>query len=180
MRHASDDGYEKRVVVASAILLGLIGALVTYDLVEDYADGANVGHVLVEGSVLVLAVGGVVALLARLRRLLLRERDLTRRLADTEEEAARWREEARTALEGLGAAIGRQFERWSLTPAEREVGLLLLKGLSHKEIAAVRGVSERTVREQARSVYRKAGVAGRADLSAFFLEDLLLPRGTGD
>jgi len=36
-------------------------------------------------------------------------------------------------------------------------------------------VSERTVREQARSVYAKSGLTGRASLSAFFLEDLLAP-----
>ena len=39
----------------------------------------------------------------------------------------------------------------------------------------MRATSERTVREQARSVYRKAGVSGRSGLSAYFLEDLLLP-----
>ena len=62
-----------------------------------------------------------------------------------------------------------------LTPAEREVGLLLLKGLSHKEAADVRNTSETTIRQQALAVYRKAGLRNRADLSAFFLEDLLLP-----
>ena len=35
---------------------------------------------------------------------------------------------------------------------------------------------ERTVREQARSLYRKSGLTGRADLAAFFLEDLLPAR----
>jgi DNA-binding CsgD family transcriptional regulator len=87
----------------------------------------------------------------------------------------RWRSEARTYLNGLGEAIEVQFTRWNLTEAEREVALLLLKGLSHKEVATVRGVSERTVREQARSIYSKAGLTGRAALSAFFLEDLLAP-----
>jgi len=51
----------------------------------------------------------------------------------------------------------------------------LLKGLSHREIADIRGVSERTVRQQSRALYRKAGLSGRADLAAYFLEDLLLP-----
>lgn len=78
-------------------------------------------------------------------------------------------------LRGLGAAIDAQFERWGLSSAEREVALLLLKGLAHKEIADVRGTSEKTVRQQALSAYRKAGLTGRAELSAFFLEDLLLP-----
>jgi DNA-binding CsgD family transcriptional regulator len=87
----------------------------------------------------------------------------------------RWRSESRTLLNGLGEAIDVQFTRWSLTDAEREVALLLLKGLSTKEIAAVRTGSERTVREHARAIYSKAGLTGRAALSAFFLEDLLAP-----
>jgi DNA-binding CsgD family transcriptional regulator len=44
-----------------------------------------------------------------------------------------------------------------------------------KEIADARGTAERTARQQALAVYRKAGLGGRAELSAFFLEDLLLP-----
>jgi DNA-binding CsgD family transcriptional regulator len=84
-----------------------------------------------------------------------------------------WRDETRALLRGLGEAIDRQFLTWHLTDAERDVGLLLLKGLSLKEIAAVRVTSERTIRAQARSIYAKAGLSGRAALSAFFLEDLL-------
>lgn len=87
----------------------------------------------------------------------------------------RWRSESRTLLNGLGEAIDIQFTRWNLTEAEREVALLLLKGLSTKEIAAVRAGSERTAREHARAIYSKAGLTGRAALSAFFLEDLLAP-----
>ncbi len=78
-------------------------------------------------------------------------------------------------IDGLGAAIDRQFQRWRLTPAEAQVGMLLLKGLSHRDVAQVRQTSERTVREQARSLYRKAGLSGRSELAAFFLEDLLIP-----
>lgn len=87
----------------------------------------------------------------------------------------RWRSDARALLNGLGEAIEAQFSRWNLTEAEREVALLLLKGLSLKEIAAIRVTTERTVRAQARSLYSKAGLTGRAALSAFFLEDLLAP-----
>jgi DNA-binding NarL/FixJ family response regulator len=86
-----------------------------------------------------------------------------------------WRDETRALLKGLGEAIDRQFLTWKLTEAEREIGLLLLKGLSLKEIAAVRVTSERTIRAQAQSIYAKAGLSGRAALSAFFLEDLLAP-----
>ena len=78
-------------------------------------------------------------------------------------------------LRGLGDAIDRQCERWGLSAAEKEIALLLLKGLSLKEIAAVRQTSERTVRQQAQSIYRRSSLGGRAELAAFFLEDLLLP-----
>jgi DNA-binding CsgD family transcriptional regulator len=81
-------------------------------------------------------------------------------------------------LEGLGVEIDRQFRTWGLTAAEREVGLLLVKGYSHKEIATLTRRSERTARQHAGAVYRKAGLAGRAELAAFFLEDLLLPEET--
>jgi len=97
-------------------------------------------------------------------------------LRDREAERDRWRDEATRLLAGLGAAIEAQFERWGLTPAEKEVALLLLKGLGHKDAASVLGRSERTIRQHAIAVYRKSGLAGRAELAAFFLEDLLLPQ----
>ena len=90
-------------------------------------------------------------------------------------DARRWNAEAQNVLDGLGVAIDRQFDRWGLTPAEREVALLQLKGLRHRAIAELRHTSERTDRQQALSIYRKSGLDGRSDLAAFFLEDLLLP-----
>ena len=103
------------------------------------------------------------------RRALVRDLDLARI------QGREWRDETREILKGLGEAIDRQFSTWKLTDAERDVGLLILKGLSLKEIAAARVTSERTIRAQARSIYAKAGLSGRAALSAFFLEDLLAP-----
>ncbi len=76
-------------------------------------------------------------------------------------------------LKGFGECIDAQLARWKLTQAEKEIALLLLKGLSHNEIAETRCTSERTVRQQSLNVYAKAGVKGRSDLAAFFLEDIL-------
>ena len=124
--------------------------------------------------VVMVSVG--VVLLFRVSR---KQRDdqltLIRDLEVARLQGQRWREESRSLLTGLGNAIDAQFSRWNLTEAEREVALLLLKGLSLKEVAAERATSERTIRAQARSLYSKAGLTGRAALSAFFLEDLLAP-----
>ena len=96
-------------------------------------------------------------------------------LAERRAERDRLRADAEHALAGLGKAIDAQFDSWSLTPTEREVAVLLLKGLGHKQIAGQTGRSERTVRQHAVSVYGKAGLSGRAELAAFFLQDLMLP-----
>lgn len=66
-----------------------------------------------------------------------------------------------------------QFCHWKLTPSECEVALLLIKGLSMKEIALARHVKEKTVRSQATNVYSKSGYAGRHELAAHFIEDLM-------
>lgn len=180
--HRSDDGSDARTERAvSAALLGLVAMLLGSDVVLDVLGGAAGGHLLLEAAVFVIATGGLVWL-ARRAYLARREAGVLRTdLLAARDDVARWRAEAQELLQGLGAAIDRQFREWELSAAEREVGLLLLKGLSLKEIAEVRGVSERTVRQQAFAIYRKGNVAGRAELSAFFLEDLLLPaeRGKG-
>ncbi len=82
-------------------------------------------------------------------------------------------EELEKALAGIHAQIEQDFDAWNLTLAEREVALLLLKGLRLKEIADARGTSERTVRQQAQAVYKKAGLEGRSELAAFFIEDFM-------
>jgi DNA-binding CsgD family transcriptional regulator len=170
-------------VLAAFAGIALLAAL---DLALDVAEGTTVGHVVVEGGVFLAGMIGAVLMGRRLTGVVRAARaareealDLARRLEASEVEAARWRGEARDLLAGLGAALDRQFERWALSPAEKEVALLLLKGLSHKEIAEARSITEATARQQARAVYKKAGLSGRHDLAAFFLEDLLLPGGGG-
>jgi DNA-binding CsgD family transcriptional regulator len=170
---------ENRGAVAYMALFVAIALMVGIDLIVDYQSGTSAGHVVFEGIVFVCALVGAGVLgrrlLAERREAGRRSRQLQRELDVSRADAHRWREEAQQFLRGLSQAIEAQFERWELTPAEKEVALLMLKGLSHKEIAQVRGVSDRTVRQQAHVVYTKAGLDGRADLAAFFLEDLLLP-----
>ncbi len=151
-----------------------MAAFIAVDVITDWGEGAHPLHMTLEvcASILLAVVAG-----AMLRRRESHIGSLRRDLRRSREEAERWRLEAEEVLRGLGAAIDRQFGRWGLSPAEREVALLLLKGLSMREIAEIRGTSERTSRDQARAVYRKADLAGRSELSAFFLEDLLLPVG---
>jgi DNA-binding CsgD family transcriptional regulator len=162
--------------VTGALFL-LIAALVCADYLGDaQAHDARV-HAAIELTLMAVAVTAGTFFWSRFLAVRRRERVLSGDLDRARAEAERWKREASEVLRGLGAAIDAQFERWGLSSAEREVALLLLKGLSHKEIAAIRETSEKTVRQQSLAAYRKAGLSGRAELSAFFLEDLLLPGG---
>lgn len=172
---ASGSPSDRRVLTA---LFAAIGLLTGADVVMDCIGGADLGHVLFEGVIFTVAAGGLVVLWRRIADARSVAGELNRDLARARADAEKWRADSRALLSGLGAAIDRQFGAWDLSGAEREVGLLLLKGMSLKEIAQIRGTGERTARQQALAVYRKGGIAGRAGLSAFFLEDLLLPTGS--
>jgi DNA-binding CsgD family transcriptional regulator len=65
------------------------------------------------------------------------------------------------------------FERWTLTPSEREVALLVLKGFDNETIADLRDTAQGTVRAQDTKIYAKARVDGRAQLLSIFVEELL-------
>ena len=69
--------------------------------------------------------------------------------------------------------LAERFEEWGLTPAERDVALFAIKGMSTAEIAGLRSTSEGTVKAQTNAIYRKAGVTGRAQLLSLFIEDLM-------
>ena len=165
-----------RAVVVPASIFLLIALFMGVDVATDVRAGASVEHLSAEVGIMVLALGGLGMMWRLLTSARRQARDLQVALDGTRADLVRWRSEAQDLLRGLGVAIDGQFDRWGLSPAEREVGILLLKGLSLKEVAETRRTSERTVRQQALAVYRKAGLAGRAELAAFFLEDLLLPR----
>jgi len=131
-----------------------------YDIIADFADG-NEGllHIVVESMVFIAIL-----------YVLFREiRNLSRLKIELSEERTRT---ARLSGELL-AVMRSQFAQWGLSQSESDIALLLIKGLSMKEVARARQVKEKTVRQQATSVYAKSGYAGRHELAAHFIEDLM-------
>lgn len=158
-------------------LFGLIALLIAADLLSDYRHSAHLPmHLIIEVAAGFVALVGVGLFVNHAWALHEAADNIARDLKASEEESARWRAEAQNALEGMSAAIERQMDKWGLTEAERDVTLLLLRGLSHREIAEQRRTSEGTVRQQALAIYRKAGLEGRSGLAAFFLAGLAAHR----
>ena len=149
------------------LILGIVVIASGADLVADLSHGADTEHVIKETVVVVLSILAIAWLLLGLHRQQLEIQSLQRELAAP---PGKYVVEARRKL---GHVVAQQFSEWGLTDSEREVGWLLLKGLSLKEIALVRQTQEKTVRQQASSIYRKSGVSGRHAFSAWFIEDIL-------
>lgn len=74
------------------------------------------------------------------------------------------------AMDAVKSGIMDDFSQWALSGAERDVAWFMLRGLPFRDIAGLRGTSERTVRQQAQAIYRKAGLEGRSDLAGRVLE----------
>ena len=144
----------------------------TIDLVTDRPESWLSPHVLFEVVMILLSLGAALYLARGWRRTQALAGELAGMVRSKQAESEAWQRSAEQALEGLARAIDAQCERWGLTAAERETALLLLKGHSHKRIAKLTDRSERTVRQHAVAVYRKSGLAGRAELAGFFLEGL--------
>ncbi|MGJ8686302.1 MAG: helix-turn-helix transcriptional regulator [Spongiibacteraceae bacterium] len=142
------------------------------DILTDIRSGVGILHVIEEGVVLAAAALGLLFLILGLRR---QQREIQQLQSDLQ--ASRsiplQAPPLAAARHELGKVIVQQFEQWHLSQSEREIGQLLLKGCSLKEIALLRGTGEKTVRQQASSIYQKAEVSGRHTFSAWFIEDLL-------
>lgn len=143
-----------------AIVLVLAALFFAYDIVSDLLKSSDDNlHIFIE-CIIFLAIStvlyGEIGRVGRLKDQVKEERSKTARLSGE-----------------LLAVMHNQFHQWALSPSEHKVALLLVKGLSMKEISEARQVKEKTVRQQAASIYAKSGYAGRHELAAHFIEDLM-------
>lgn len=169
-------------LVVGVLVLVVVGGIA--DIILDGPESLLSAHVAFELLIVVVSFTSAVMLsrgwwkaASELREAKALLASSNRSLAERQKERDAWRTNAETALAGFGHAVNAQFDAWQLTPTEREVAFLLLQGHGHKQIAGQTGRSERTVRQHAVSVYGKAGLSSRAELAAFFLQDLM-PRKT--
>lgn len=165
---------KERLVIVS--VLSIIAVMVGLDLFTDSREGVAPWHVAVEGAVAAFALFGVFYVLRGSVDLKRRLEKSASEFSNYQREAELWKIESRKYLDGLSSAIDQQLNKWQLTAAEKEVAFLLLKGISLKEIATIRNTAEKTARAQSMAIYSKSGLSGRSELSAFFLEDLLVPQ----
>ena len=168
--------------ILAGVGLGFYVLILTLEIVTEQ-DDVSFFDLLVDAVALLLTVGAAVGVVLLIQRMpvqheesmtLIRDLEIARAAGDN------WRSKVRSHMAGIRIEMEKQFEEWGLTDAEQEIGLLILKGLSHKEVASLRGTAETTVRQRAKSIYDKSNLPGRTAFSAFFLDDVFAPELLAD
>ena len=139
--------------------LGAISLFFVYDIALDMRLGELDAHLVVEAAIFIACV---IVLFLELRRNLQLSGWLRAAHGQNQRLSGQFADYVRT-----------RFAGWSLSRSEQEIAWLLLKGFSFPEIAALRSVQEKTVRQQATSIYAKSGSGGRSEFVAHFIQDLL-------
>jgi len=156
-----------------ATILLIVMTLNFFDVLTDIELGIPTWHIIEESMIVLISGIAALFLIFDIRKRTHNMQQLKHKLDDSDNKLRNITDEMKTARSKYSQVIHDQFEQWKLTQSEQEVAMLLLKGLSFKEISAVRDTKEKTVRQQASTIYSKANVEGRHDFAAWFLEDFI-------
>lgn len=163
---------QEKVLMLGLLLIVAIFTLL--DVYEDLVDGASLWHVIPEVSIITLtslAACYLYICLAKSRRYAVQSAE--DQVVKTSQERDDLKTKTEDLRKGILESISQQLVQWNLTEAEQEIAFLLIKGFSLSEISEIRKTTPATIRQQASVIYKKSGMGGRAQLSAYFLEDLL-------
>lgn len=145
------------------VLQAVCAAIFLYDALGDIVfnlpETESVQDDYVEFAVVIALVTGLAVTAREVWRMQVRQRRLEAQM--------------KMASGAFAEIVESHFDQWALTPAEADVALLLIKGLSMGEVADLRETKEGTIKAQANAIYRKAGVNGRAQLVSLFIEELM-------
>mgnify|MGYP000042696688 FL=1 len=165
----------KRLSIYSILIIVLVSN--SLDFYIDFISGQVKWHLIQEAIVICLTVGLLLYLYYEQKRKKRALMQIVDELKQNERSLQQSLQQSNTFIQNgrkeYSELIHQQFDQWQLSQSQQEIGLLLLKGLSFNEIAAIRETKEKTVRQQASEIYKKAGVAGRHAFSAWFFEDFL-------
>lgn len=157
----------------------IITTLVSIDFALDINDGfaSKEGFVLdfiIEAMILFSSIFMGVYLANNYFSELKKNKEKSITISNLNRDIAEWEKKIKDLKQDYKTQINQYLqERWELSKSEIKVTHMILKGYTYKEIAKSRNVSERTVRNQAQSIYEKSNLQGRKELSAFFLNNMI-------
>ena len=161
--------FENRMIL-NAVIVGMMLAFVfflfdvVFDLRDHFSDGTpyskdEVIHLVFEGGAVVALFFGMVSVFK-----------YTSFLKNQNNKAQMQLSALKVDFDEY---VRSQFTKWELTVAEKDVALLLLRGLNTSDIADLRSVSVGTIKVQAHNVFGKSGVSSRVEFMALFMDEFI-------
>ncbi len=144
-----------QLLCAVYFLFDAVGDLAGYDFDHNTMYGD-----VIENIVVVALILSLVFTILEIRKVLGREKRMEAQLT--------------VASGAFVDLLEEHFDDWGLTPSERDVALLAIKGLTIADIARLRETKDGTIKAQCNAIYRKAGVNGRPQLLSLFIEELIM------
>lgn len=162
----------KDKVIAAVLICIMI--LNFFDVLTDISLGIPTWHIIEESMIVLMSGLLGIFLVFDIRKRTKKHAVLKQKLLESHNHIKDITDEMASARTQYSQVIHDQFESWLLTKSEQEIAMLLLKGLSFREMSMVRDTKEKTVRQQASTIYSKANVEGRHEFAAWFLEDFIV------
>lgn len=154
------------------IFLLLLMAFTSVDIALDLKEGLPLDHLVHE---LIILISSLLIVVYKIR-IISKKNSQLKAYEDNSNQANAeidfYKNKVKKYKNELNEIINQQFKIWGFTESEHDIAVLLIKGLSMKEISNIRGSGESTVRQQATSIYRKSQLENRNQLTAYFIEDL--------
>jgi len=159
----SKKSFEVKSLIVSFVIIAISEAFFLIDVAADFfyvdIDTTWIDHSSIELISAVTLAFALIVIGYQIKRLLKQHREA--------------QDAVQVAKGELLSVVYAKFDDWQLTTSERDIALLLMKGLTTQEIADVRSTWQGTVKSQSSAIYQKAGIKNRNELVAYFVEDLL-------
>jgi DNA-binding CsgD family transcriptional regulator len=163
----------KSNLITALVLFAACLIFLIFDITEDWMHGLGWLHILSESLIAILATIGIYALIFRYKKLKINYVATVNDNLNLRNDNLSLKVANENLVRDIQFRMDQTMRKWQLTEAEKLVAILVIKGLSNKEIANLRQTSESTIRQQTTSIYKKANLHTRSELSAYFLENLL-------
>lgn len=164
----------RNIFVFAALFFLFMAVTSVIDITHDRADDLSAQHFYMEVVTLLFSLLGASFFIYSTLQVTKRNMELAAEVKKATTENAEFKKKVAHFAQGLSSVIDDEFGKWGLTPSEKQIGFLILKGFSTKKIAEILGVTDKTTRHHCSSIYKKSDLSGRSELSAYFLEDLLV------
>jgi len=157
-------------------LIAFLTVIIAFDISDLYTDislEAETDHLYIEALMILVTTLVIIYLIMQVISQRNAMIGLEKELEESKQLFQEQKFQMQEARKKYSEVIRKQFIEWQLTGSEIETAYLLLKGLSFNEIAEIRGIKEKSVRQQASQIYQKANLPGRHALAAWFFEDFM-------